>query len=322
MASNQFFIPELNPVPFYKTTRENLPKYFTKFLGDFLFKERLYAWQQKDDYLQIWQTTDIINLQFESTFDPIIVKLVDENGYAVITLPALIGMPNKYLPGTYAFEVSMSLADLPTGFYYLQIELGNAGPQQVILISDTQYISSEQIENSLLMEYFNSRFHNDVIFETGIKFQYRVFGNFGFLDKARADEIYRDEKYTSTLLTSKSAKQWPVNFGDEFGLPDEAINLIDEIWSCDNVSIDGNLFGIADGTKPEYTTIESDNIYPKRGMKVTVEAGINRNSKIFAIDTDTSKKLITSIIVDAKVFGDLSNQGSSNTIPVYNIQNE
>lgn len=322
MASNQLIIPELNPVIFYESTRENLPKYFTKYLGDFMFRERLYAWQQRSEYVQVWQTTDIINLQFESTFDPIVVKLVDENGNTVIILPALKGMPNKYIPNTFSFDVSMSLGDLATGYYFLQIELGSLGPQQKILISDCQYISNEQIENSLLLEYFNSRFHGDVIFETGIKFQFRVFGNFGFLDKSRASEIYRDEKYTSTLLSSKSAKQWPVNFGDEYGLPDEVINLIDEIWSCDHVSIDGKPFGIADGTKPEYPTVESDNVYPKRGMRITVEAGINRNSKIFAIDTDTNKKLVTSIIVDAKVFGDTSNQGSANTIPVFNIENE
>ena len=319
---NSISIPELNPIIFYETFRENLPKYFTKFLGDFMFRERQYAWQQRSDYVQVWQTTDIINLQFSSMFDPIIVKLVDENGDVVITLPALIGLPNKFIPNTFSFEVNMSLADLPTGYYCLLLELGSEGPLQKILISDCQFISSEQIENTLLLEYFNSRFRGDVIFETGIKFQFRVFGNFGFLDKARKDEVYRDEKYTSTLLNSKSAKQWPVNFGDEYGLPDEVINLLDEIWSCDNVSIDGKPFGIADGSKPEYTTIESEGIYPKRGMKVTVESGFNRNSKVFSLDTDVTKKLTSSIMVDAQVFGDVSNQGSSNTVPVYNVVNE
>jgi hypothetical protein len=322
MANNTFSIPELNPVLFYQTTRANLSKYFTRFLGDFMFNERLYEWQQPSDYIQVWQTDDIINLQFESTFDPITVKLVNENGNAVITLPSLSKIANKYQPGTYCYEANMSLAGLTTGFYYLQLELGASGPSQIIMVSPCQYISSAPLDNTLLIEYYHSKYHNDVIFETGIKFQLRIHGNFGFLDKARKDEFYTDEKWNNTLLNSKSAKQWPVYFGDEFGLPDEMINLLDNIWSCDTVTVDTKLLGIADGTKPEYVTVDDTSHYPKRGMKLTLQEGINRNSKVIALDVDTTKKLVTSVIVDAKVFGDTSNQGSSNVVPVYNIENE
>lgn len=321
-------IPEICPVIFWEQDKTNLPAYFSKFPEDFKFGDRLYFWQQRSDYKQLWQTTDIITLQFSSSFDPIIVQLLDETGNEVITLPALIGLPNKFIPGTYSFEIMMSLAGVTTGCYRLQITAGS-GAGQKILISDCQYISSDPLPNTLLLQYWNSRFVKDIIFETGIKFELRVLGVFGFLDKVRKDELYRDEKYNPALLNSRSAKQWPVYFGipgdgilsggDFIGLPDDIINIIDEIWGVDNVLIDGKAFGIADGSKPEYTVPDSNGLYPKRGMKVTVEAGINRNSRIFAIDTDTTKKLITSIIVDAKVFGDLANQGSANTVPVFNI---
>lgn len=331
MANNFIYIPELNPVPFFEVTRSNLPAYFTKHFESYPFKERLYFWQQQDDFIQVWQTTDIIYLQFESSFDPIIVNILDSGGNVLQAFPALIGLPNKFIPGTFSFEVSISLAGFQTDCYYLQLILGT-GAQERILISNRQYVSAVQLENTLLLQYWHSRFHKDVIFETGIQFQLRVTGLFGFLDKVRKDEAYRDEKYNPTLLSSRSSKQWPVYFGipgqgilakrDFYGLTDDMINLIDEIWSCDNVLIDGKPFGIADGSKLEYTTADSDGNYAKRGLKVMVEAGINRNSRLFALNTDTTKKLITSIIVDASVFGDTSNQGSSNTVPVYNIVNE
>lgn len=319
---NYISIPELNPVIFYETTRQNLPRHFTKFMGEFMFSERQYVWQQREDYTQVWQTTDIINLQFSSTFDPIIVKLVNQYGEPVITLPALIGLPNKFLPGTFSFEINMSLGSVETGYYRLQIELGSEGPMQKILISDCQFISSEPIPNTISIDYFNSKFRGDVIFETGIKFQLRLFGHFGFLEKSRKDEMYRDEKYTSTILNSKSAKQWPVYFGDEYGIPDEVVNIIDEIWACDNVSIDGKPFGIAEGAKFEYIFADEGQEYPKRGMKLMVEAGINRNSRIYEMGLDLTKKLVSAISVDARVFGDVSNQGSSNTVPVYNVEIE
>lgn len=314
---NYLYIPELNPIIFYDTTRANLPKYFTNHFENWMFPERLYLWQQREDYHQIWQTTDIIKLQFESTFDPIIVKLVDQYGIARITLPALIGLPNQYLPGTYAFEISMSLAGLPKGCYRLQIQAGIAGPNQKILISDKQYISNVQIKNSFLIEYKNSRYHNDVMFESGIVFQFRVHGNIGFLEPVRNDEKARDQKYNPSLLNSRTSRQWPMFFGDQFGLPDDIVNLLNEIWSCDNVRVDNKEFGIAGNF--EFVVVDR---YPKRGVKLLVEEGINRNSRIFTTIADTTKKLVTSVIVDAHVFGDTGNQGSSNTVPVFNIVNE
>jgi hypothetical protein len=55
-------------------------------------------------------------------------------------------------------------------------------------------------------------------------------------------------------------------------------------------------------------------------VKLVVEEGINRYSKIVALNVDTTKKIMANIIVDAKVFGDVSNQGSSNAVPVKNIE--
>lgn len=314
---NYLFIPELNPIVFFDTQRANLPKYYTKHFENFMFGERLYYWQQREDYVQVWQTTDIINLQFESSFDPINVKLVNQYGIPVITLPALIGLPNLNLPGTYSFDVSLSLATIPKGCYRVQIEAGVAGPLQKIFISGCQYISDTSIPNTLMLEYFNSRFHHDVIFETGIKFQRRIHGNIGFLEPIRNDEKARDQKYNPALLNSRTAKQWPVYFGDQFGLPDDDINMLNEIWSCDNVMIDNKSFCVASNF--EFIVVDR---YPKRGVKLNVEEGINRNSRVFLSQGDPTKKLITSVFVDAKVFGDLANQGSNNTIPVTNIIQE
>jgi hypothetical protein len=100
------------------------------------------------------------------------------------------------------------------------------------------------------------------------------------------------------------------------------INLLDEIWACDHVSIDGKLFGIAEDAEPEFHTLDDSLEYPMRGVTYTVEEGINRNSRMFGIDLDTNKKLMATIIVDASVFGDTSNQGSANTVPVINIEAE
>ncbi|MBK7885464.1 MAG: hypothetical protein IPJ81_17990 [Chitinophagaceae bacterium] len=318
MADNFLYIPFINPIKFFDVSQENLPKYFTKHFDEWKFRERLYFWQQREDYVQIWQTTDIINLQFESTFNPIIVKLLDKNGIAIKTLPALIGLPNKFFPNTFSFEVSMNLGEaVPSGCYRLKIEAGNPGPTQKILLSDWQYISSTPIKNSLCLEYTNSRYHEDVIFETGIQFQFRVHGNFGFLEPGRKDEQYRDQRYNPAILSSRTFRQFPVHFGDQFGLPDDIIDLLNRIWSCDNVMIDNKFFGIADGGKFEFIEVDK---YPKRGVKLMVEEGINRNSSVFKVISDPNKKLMYAIMVDKKVFGDVGTQNSNDTVPIITVE--
>lgn len=320
MANKNLYIPLINPVKFFETTRQNLPKFYTKHLDYFPAEERVLDWQTPNSYVSVWQTTDIIELQFESEFDPIIVEVINLTGSVIHSFPALIGLPNAGIPGAYACEVSINLGALgitESGCYKILVYLGASGPEQRTLISDSQYISVGQIENSLLIEYKNSRFHEDVMFETGINFQKRILGHFGFLEPGRNSINYRNQKYDSVTLDSRTTRQMPVYFGDEYGIPDEEIDLLNRIFSCDSVRIDNKFFGATDGSKFEFT--EVDSTYPKRGVKLMVEEGINRNSRVFSIDADTTKRLITTVIVDAAVFGDTSNQGSSNTIPVFNV---
>jgi hypothetical protein len=316
MADNFLYIPFLNPVRFYDVTRATTANYQTKHFDDFMFAERLFYWEQKEDYKRFWQTTDIIPLQFESTFDPLIVTLINKYGTTIITLPALIGLPHKYIPNAFAYEIAMSLAGVTTGCYKLRITAGSAGPTQKIYESGWQYISSVAIPGTVKFEYWHNRFHGDVMFESGIKFQLRLPGHLGKLKPGRKSELYQDQKVNPYILSSKTFRVFPCYMGDEFGLTDDDIDLLNDIWSCNNVYIDNKSFA---AVSDEFEFTETQN-QPKRGVKIDVQEGLNRNSKIFAQATDTGKKLMYSIFVESKVFGDLSNQGSGNTVPIITIE--
>jgi hypothetical protein len=318
MADNFLYIPLLNPVRFYDVDRANLPNYFTKHLDDYPFAERLLNWHEPDQWEQIWQITDIIKLQFESTFDPIIVELVDEDGTAIITLPALVGLPNRYIANTHAYEVSMSLAEVPTGCYRLKITAGT-GDGQKTFISGCQYVSATPFTfPNLLFEYSHPRFHEDVMFESGIVFQYRLPGHLQFMIPGRDTESFKDQKRNPTILSSRTFRKQEMVLGDDFGLPDEVIDLLNRIWGCQNVKVDNKYFAAEEG---EFELEDVGHpIYPKRFVKIVVEEGINRRSVVHATETDTTKKLVYGIVVEAKVWGDTSNQGSSNTVPVNVIE--
>jgi hypothetical protein len=313
---NPIYIPFLNPVRFYDTARAVTSTYRTKHFDDFMFSERIYYWEQKEDYKRLWQTTDIIKLQFESTFDPIIVSLHDQYGVPKITLPALVGLPNKFYSNTFSYEIAMSLAGLLTGCYFLRLTLGTSGPDQLIYESPWQYISATPLEGTALFEYWHNRFHEDVMFETGIKFQMRLPCNFGRLKAGRTAETYKDQRKKPHLLNSKTFRQFPLAMGDEFGLPDDEIDLLNMVWGCNNVTIDRKFF-VAAANEFEYIETKYQ---PKRGVSLLIEDGLNRSSKVIIKNVDTTKKLFYAITVEAKVFGDTSNQGSANTVPIITVE--
>jgi hypothetical protein len=319
MADNLIYDPLLNPVKFYDLDLVNDPAFYTKHFDDYPFEERLLPWQDAVTFKQIWQTTDIIYLQFESEFDPIIIELENTFGETVITLPAIVGLPNQYYPNTRSYEVAMSLADLPSGCYRVKRTRGS-GDEEKIDYTKWMYISDTPFDfPTMLVQYWHSRFKDGVMFETGIRFQVRIPGHIGRLKPGRVMESYKDQRYNPSVLSSRAYRGFPAVFGDEFGLPDDMIDLINRIWGCNNVMLDNKSFA-AIGTEMEQITVGTNEDHPKSGLIVEVEEGVNRDSKIFTQTLDVNKKLVYGIMVSNKVWGDTSNQGSSNTVPVINIE--
>ena len=295
-------------------------KYQTRHFDDVGFKERLYPWQQPEEEVRIWQTTDIVYIQVTANFSPVTLELVDEYDNPLIQLPANITLANIYVPGAYIYQFSMSLAGLATGCYRFRLVAGPEGEFQKIYKSGCHFISDEPIASTMLIEYRDDKdYHQDVLFITGIKYQVRMFASFDFLDPGRDDEYMRDQRNNGLLLNSSTKRQWPVHFGNEFGCTDEEIDLLNRIWSCNTVALDDKLFGVTDDSKFEFTVIGEGTEYPKRGVMLVVEEGINRNSSIFAVGIDPTKKIIANINIDNTVFGDTGNSGSANTTPVHNI---
>jgi hypothetical protein len=323
MANNFLYIPFLNPLRFYQVGRTNTPTYFTKHFDDFTYPERLsqLTWKAQNDYRQIFQTTDNLIFQFESTFDPVTVRVVNYNtGVVWADLAAEIVAPNKYLPGTYAYEIGISLSGAASGCYYAQISAGS-GDEEQIWQSPPFYVLDGAFDfPNFCIEYWSSHsYHADVIFKTGIKFRYRIPGHFGFLRPGRAEERYRDQKYNPTILSSRPYRQFNAYFGDSCGLPDDVIDHLNFIFSCDNVTIDGVPYAIADSGDFEFEDVQG---YMKRGVKAVLEPGINRYSRAIQVNTDTTKKLFYAINVEVSLWGDTGNTGSSHTVPINNIQRE
>lgn len=317
MAENIIDNPKMCPIKWVEVDPVDIPQYISKSMDDYVFSEQLaeFPYLEQVPYAQKWQKNDTIKEQNESNYDPIDISLIDENGVAVVTVIAQNLLLNKYQPGMYVYEWTMALVDVTEGCYFLKKECGD--PVLKTLISEPQIIKSVH-PGTQLYEYRNSRFHGDVVFETGIKFGFRVESAMppGGLLPGGIRNVYEDEKLNPFVTQAKPFDENTVTIGPPEGVPDWVVQKMNWIWSCNDVRIDGVSFAMS-GTDFEYN--EEDN-YPMRGIKIKVREGINRGSKIVTATSNPNLKLVVGLNVTTALFGDVSGNGSNNVINIMQVE--
>ena len=184
------------------------------------------------------------------------------------------------------------------------------------MVSEPQLILAKH-QNTILLEYWNSRWHGDVVFETGIRFGLRVEGNIGRVNPGRETKSYSDQKENPTVLSSKGFRTFPLNIGGSRGVPDWMVDKFNLVWTCNHVMIDGKYFAATTESKQEYS--EQKN-YPMRGITMDVREGYNRGSKIVGGTFTGNSELLVIHGIESKFFGDISQQGSSNVIKIIDVE--
>ena len=309
MANNSLHIPILNPISFIDATKVNLPQYLSRPYSDYKFTETILPGEEQVVYAQKWQTTDIMNLQFISNFDSLSITVF--KSYGIATSASCNATPkraNRDLPGFFAYEASISWAGFAPGVYYVQV----SRLEQILLISEPICIANIHA-GTLYFQYYNSRFHEDVIFETGIKFNFRVEGELGRGVFGSNDSVFADQKLNYYTLNSKPHSGIMLKVGGTFGVPDWVLEKLNYIWSCNNVSIDGNQY--AKSGESKFSLIEEER-YPLRSFEMEIRFGKNRGSKIISPELTTGQRLLVVYNISSRVFGDVSQNASNNTIRI------
>lgn len=315
MADNTIYVPLINPMKFVNVARTNLAQYFTKQFDQYLFYEQLYDFEEKVNYFQRIFKGDTISLQFSSNFSPIQIDVINKYGNSVLTFVALQVRRNTYDPDYYIYEAVINTSALEEGCYSMQVTAGTTQP--ILLISEI-FIITTDITNTLYFEYSNSVYHEDVLFETGIKFSMRVPGIIAGYTPGAKDVIYEDQILNNTLLSSRAYRNFKLFIGNSEGIPDWIIDKLNRVLSCDRVSIDGKLFCKADGAKWEEKPEEN---YAMAGWTIDLRESINRYSLIYQVGTiDANKKLLVVHNVESKGFGDVSGNGNNNVVPIVELE--
>lgn len=286
----------LNPVKFHpEDGADAVSNYLTKYFDRTAYEATLDPHQEPMGYLQPWQTSDTIRLQCISSYGPLTLSLIDSDGRVWLTSNFTQTAAGPYAD-TFIYEISISLTTIPEGIYSLKLVAGS--PVQITLLSEPFCLKEIQ-PLSVLLEYANYEFKEDMIFETGFAPSKRVKGKIRYKSPASRDTLFEDQTSNQTLLDSKTYRVWELIVGDSYGVADYEIDTISRILGCSSVKIDGRAFTKADGAKWEEAAQED---YPLRGWTIGLRESVNRNSNIYETDGIVNQ-LNYVVAVDTKGWG-------------------
>jgi len=311
--ANLIILPACLPVRFYKIDQQQLPQYLTRHFDDFTDQVQRKEWETQRFYNQKWQTSDTVKFQYPSNFASTQVDLITCDGQIIIPQAATPVRANTYLPGMYIYENTFSMAAVPPGVYYFRMTLGGS----TVYISNPQEVRTEW-PGTILHEYKNSRFFGNVVYETGIVFGFRCEAFITRLNPGNERTAYNHQRMNPTVLKSVPFRQWTMAYGKKNGgIPDWVVDILNWVWSHDYVTADGKLFAVADGANFEATEI--DKVYPFQEWALSIQDGVNYTGTFVNPVLDVNKRILIAGMVDATLFGDLSENAGSNLVPIINV---
>lgn len=303
--ANKVKIPALNPLQFFVETPTTDDRYNSRLFDTWSFSDTILPWEHRVDWHQPWQLSDLLNMQLQSNYGPVTLKLYTEDGTLTDTILFDQIRVNYNDPEMYIYEVDVDMSDYPEGCYFFRLTFGS--PVTLTLRSEMIFLS-EYIESTLQLEWSHPTFREDMIFETGIQPKMRIPGVLKFKGPASKNTLYEDQPLNMTVIRSQNFRVWTLEIGAGKGIPDYMADKIDKILGCRTLLIDGVAY-----TKQD-ASIEPQAIddYPLRGWRIDLRPALNRASVNFENDEPAGRQVAVMINVDSKGFG--YDTGGSETV--------
>lgn len=314
--SSQLYYPILNPLQAVDVTpAQDTTVYATRHIDDFLYSDQIYRFQNKIPFLQPFVSKDPLRIQVESNYAPIRMDLEDQygriqTGFSVTMTQA---RANKYQPGFYVYEANISLQGLGCGPWRYRIT--PAGDVTKQLKTEWFQIINDPY-GTIAIDYYNSSYHGDVIFETGIQFRLRVPGFIVYNDPGTKLVAYENQPLNQTIVSARKFRQATFFLGDGSGVPPWMMDKVAASYTCDNWSLDLKPFAIVDGK----VTVNNDPDMLLAGYNFNIREGLNRQSKIVSGDQDPNKKITIIYNIDGRLFSDVSANAGETVIQILGQQ--
>jgi hypothetical protein len=290
---NYFNISQANPLKFYKqadvfNTIANTdlntfnPQFNKRNFDDDFYYRNIDRWVESRLYYQQFQQSDIIKLQWGGTDllspsgqSPYKINILDCNGIIIKQVTGSILYPTVPVlyNGDYLWEVSINLFDVPEGRYVVQIKRDDnlSGVPDSCVISEPIEIKTLH-RDSKLFNYNNTSNANDIYYETGIQFQFRIDASFTELTTDSKFNVYEDQPMNLELLGGVKFRQWTLEFRN---IPLWVCDKLELLFLHDQLKIDGIFYTRIDGSKIAITKNDGNSLC---SAKIEVREKINKIS--------------------------------------------
>jgi hypothetical protein len=289
-------IPFLTPIKFYKNGNTGIH------LDDSFSYNQIKSFQTKVCYKYKWQIGDITPIQITSTVAPSPVLVYSGDGNLVTGISfawTMVGTGGAL--GINLFECVINLGTLPTDktyFLYFKAELLSYKAE---FVSEPIFVKTLH-DNTLGFKYRNSVNKLGVYFSTGIEYLFRCeAGIMEYLPEIEGFD-YVDQIRNAKILEGVPYDSFKLYIGKAPGVADYIIKILNYIFACDHVEIEGMQYVKSVGEKWEPTRAKG---YPQAGWATTITPAINMSSLQFNDNGNPlTPGIVTAYNIDTNLFSD------------------
>lgn len=272
-----FDIPILNPLRLIDTSDINFG-----FDGNFSF-DRILDFQDPKCYFQKWKRSNTLKLQILSDFVPTDLLFLDLVSNVIVNSVAWELKDILIANETFkVYELSFLFSELPEGRYQALFSYTDQDDNLHPLVSEPLSVMDEQ-PNTLTIKYKHYENDFDIIFDTGIEFEFQVEAAIRNYNPQNSRAVYTDQKINATQLSATPYRTFKFFIGYKSGVPEWVMDKINWIQSVDQVTYNNVPYQVINEAKYEIETNESNSFM---GGSIEVQPVINNFKKYTTDPTD------------------------------------
>lgn len=257
--------------------------------------EQIKSFQKAAYYKQKWGRSDTTTLQIESTIAPNAMLLYDERAVVVKTFDWTLIFTG---PNYKIYQLVFDISDKPEGVYWIY--------QQVQLMAINWEVLSEPIHskttwpNTMKIDYKNSFNKDGVAWTTGLQMSFRVEAAIMDMNPEAEATSYINQIRDSMILDGTAYRTYKLYIGEAPGVAPWVMDLLNRIFICDYVMIEGKKYTRESGAKWEITRQKN---YPLVGGSLEIVESANADGLQFSETTPLAPGIVVAYNMQTAFFG-------------------
>lgn len=294
-----------------------------KHFDDDWFVNRIKSFEKPCRYFGKCQKSDPVKLQVKCSFQPTFALKKCDNTTEPTTSGNFTLVSTDVAAGVSVWEKNIDMSGVAEGVYYPVVQasfldVSFAAIAEPVVIKTTH-------PNTALFTFKNSLNDFGLVF-SGIgpgssvyqpEFVFRCEAAILEYEPDRERAAYRDQVLDTTTLSATPGRKFKLYIGTAAGVAPWVVDILNRIFCCDYVLIDGKQYETPDGSKWEIGRAKN---YPMIGAAIELVEANNRSSMQLASEIIPGGGIQVAYDMQSDAFGTFNNPASTNPIQVTTVE--